>query len=104
MSPTRWRCPSGSNVWPAPTSKIVVPVLRRAAESVQLYHGHRDGPVEIEGRHVLRRGRGDDPTFVADRKKDVQLHRELLSPARGQPPDTGSSSMRRDNAASMASN
>jgi len=67
---------------------------------VVLYHGHRElepiplsllghGPVEIERSACPAAGRGDDPAVVADRNKDAQLYRELLPPARGQPPDTG---------------
>jgi hypothetical protein len=63
----------------------VVPELRRPAEAVQLDHRQReveseflclldDRLVEIEGRHVLRRGRADQPTVVTDGDEYAQLH------------------------------
>ena len=65
--------------------EVVVPELRRAAEAVQFDHRQReieakalgllhDLVVEIEARHVLRRGGRDQPAIVADRDEDADFH------------------------------
>ena len=69
--------------------EIVVPELALAAEAAQL--DHRQGKiepvmlgllhdllVELEGRHVLRRRRGDQPAIVADRNEHADIHMKLL--------------------------
>ena len=69
--------------------EIVVPELALAAEAAQLDHRQReiepvmlglqhDLLVELEGRHVLRRCRGDQPAVVADRNEHTDIHDNLL--------------------------
>ena len=71
--------------------QIVVPEFARSAKSAQLDHRKReiqavilsplhDFLVELKRRHVLRRGRGDQPAVVSNGNENAHVHRMALLP------------------------